>query len=207
MNAVAVDEVSEAAIARGGMTIWLTGLPSAGKSTIARLVEDALRQAGQPVEVLDGDVVRTYLSRGLGFSREDRDENIRRIGFVASLLARNGVTVLVAAISPYRGARDEVRALHGEGHFQEVYVATPVSVCAERDVKGLYAGQRAGKVKGLTGVDDPYEAPLSPELIIEAHRETAQQSAYRVLELIASLSDGAAISSRTPARLGIGSAE
>jgi len=167
-----------------GRTIWLTGLPSAGKSTIAEIVATELRGRGERVEVLDGDIVRTYLSKGLGFSKEDRDENIRRIGFVASLLARNGVKCVVAAISPYREVRDEVRALHGAGEFLEVHVATPVAVCAERDVKGLYAKQRAGELKGLTGVDDPYEAPSDPELRIDAHLETATESAERVLSLV-----------------------
>ena len=164
-----------------GKTLWLTGLPSAGKSTIAELVAAALRDQGERVEVLDGDIVRQYLSKGLGFSKEDRDENIRRIGFVASMLARNGVKVIVAAISPYRDVRDEVRALHGPGEFLEIHVATPVDVCAERDVKGLYAKQRAGEMKGLTGVDDPYEEPLDPELRLDAHLESAAQSAERVL--------------------------
>lgn len=167
-----------------GRTVWLTGLPSAGKSTIAELVAGDLLAEGERVEVLDGDVVRTYLSKGLGYSKEDRDENIRRIGFVASLLARNGVKVLVAAISPYRAVRDEVRVLHGPGEFLEVHVATPVEVCAERDVKGLYAKQRAGELKGLTGVDDPYEPPHEPELRIQAHEETARESADRVLALL-----------------------
>ncbi len=167
-----------------GRTIWLTGLPSAGKSTIAELVAAELLRRGTRVEVLDGDVVRTYLSKGLGFSKADRDENIRRIGFVASLLARNGVSVIVAAISPYRAIRDEVRGLHRPGEFLEVHVATPLDVCSDRDVKGLYSKYRAGEIKGLTGVDDPYEPPPNPELRIPAHRETPHQSAARVLALI-----------------------
>jgi adenylylsulfate kinase len=142
------------------------------------------------VEVLDGDVVRTYLSKGLGFSREDRDENIRRIGFVASLLSRHGVTVIVAAISPYGAVRDEVRRLHGPGEFFEVYVATPIDVCVVRDVKGLYARQRSGELKGLTGVDDPYEPPEHPELRIPAHLETPRESADRVLALLAKMPSG-----------------
>ena len=167
-----------------GLTVWFTGLPSAGKTTIAHALEKRLVDEGLKVEILDGDVARTHLTKGLGFSKEDRDENIRRIGFVASLLARNGVKVLVAAISPYRAVRDEVRALHGPGEFFEIHVATPVEVCADRDVKGLYAKQRAGEMKGLTGVDDPYEEPLQPELRIEAHTETAEASADRVLALL-----------------------
>jgi adenylylsulfate kinase len=168
-----------------GLTVWLTGLPSAGKSTIAELVASELRAAGESrVEILDGDVVRTHLSKGLGFSREDRDENIRRIGFVAGLLARNGVTVLVAVVSPYQQARDEARAMHAVGAFLEVHVATPVEVCSVRDVKGLYQKQRDGVLKGLTGVDDPYEQPPRPELRISTEEETAEKSARRVLDLI-----------------------
>ena len=170
-----------------GVTVWLTGLPSAGKSTIAELVAQELRTFDKKrVEILDGDVVRLHLSKGLGFSKDDRDENIRRIGFVASLLARNGVTVLVAVVSPYREARDMVRAMHdGEG-FLEVHVATPVEVCAERDVKGLYQKQREGAMHGLTGVDDPYEPPLEPELRVWTQDETPMRSADRVLRLIRS---------------------
>lgn len=168
-----------------GLTVWLTGLPSAGKTTIAGIVADQLRAAGEKtVEVLDGDVVRTHLSKGLGFSKEDRDENIRRIGFVASMLARNGVTVLVAVISPYREARDDARAMHAPGTFLEVHVATPVEVCAERDVKGLYQKQREGLLRGLTGVDDPYEEPRYPELVLQTEDETPERSAERVLTLI-----------------------
>ncbi len=168
-----------------GLTVWLTGLPSAGKSTIAELVADELRAGGErAVEVLDGDTVRTHLSKGLGFSKEDRDENIRRIGFVAAMLARHGVTVLVAVVSPYRETRDAVRAMHGGDGFLEVHVATPVEVCAERDVKGLYRKQREGTLRGLTGVDDPYEAPLAPELRIWTDEEAPHRSAERVMNLI-----------------------
>jgi adenylylsulfate kinase len=168
-----------------GLTVWLTGLPSAGKSTIAELVAEELRGCGDPgVEILDGDVVRTHLSKGLGFSKDDRDENIRRIGFVASLLARQGVTVLVAVVSPYEGARQEARAMHEPGSFLEVHVATPVEICAERDVKGLYRKQRDGTLRGLTGVDDPYEPPSSPELRLSTENEAPHRSAERVLKLI-----------------------
>jgi adenylylsulfate kinase len=141
-----------------GATVWLTGLPSAGKSTIAAGVAELLREAGQAVEVLDGDVVRGNVTRDLGFSRADREENVRRIGFVAQLLARHGVFVLVPVIAPYAASRDAVRAAHAAAgvDFAEVYVATPVGVCSERDVKGLYAKQRAGELRNLTGVDDPY---------------------------------------------------
>jgi adenylylsulfate kinase len=144
-----------------GLTVWLTGLPSAGKSTIAELVAEELRGGGESkVEVLDGDVVRTHLSKGLGFSKEDRDENIRRV------------------------ARDTVRAMHDGDGFLEVHVAAPVEVCSERDVKGLYRKQREGTMRGLTGVDDPYEAPTTPELRIWTHEETPRMSAERVLKLI-----------------------
>jgi adenylylsulfate kinase len=164
-------------------TVWLTGLPSAGKTTIARAVEKRLLDEGRKVEVLDGDVVRTHLTKGLGFSREDRDENVRRIGFVADLLSRNGVIVLASVISPYRSVRDELRELH-QGRFVEVYVSTPVEVCSERDVKGLYAKQRAGEISGLTGVDDPYEPPLEPELTIPTHELTVDEAVERVLEVL-----------------------
>ena len=158
-----------------GLTVWLTGLPSAGKTTIAHALEKRLLAAGHRVEVLDGDVVRTHLTRGLGFSREDREENVRRIGFVAHLLSRNGVVVVASVISPYRAVRDELRELHA-GRFFEVHVATPVEVCAERDVKGLYAKQRAGELTGLTGVDDPYEPPLHPEAVIHTEQQTLDES-------------------------------
>jgi adenylylsulfate kinase len=162
----------------GGATIWLTGLPSAGKSTIANGVAARLRLERCGVEVLDGDIIRENLSRGLGYSREDRAINIRRIGFVAEMLARNGVIVLVAAIAPHADVRDQVRASHvgGGTPFVEVYVSTPVEVAGERDVKGLYARQRAGEVQGLTGVDDPYEAPESPDLEIPSHAQSVDES-------------------------------
>ncbi len=158
-----------------GLTVWLTGLPSAGKTTIAHALEKRLLVEGHRVEVLDGDVLRTHLTRGLGFSREDREENVRRIGFVAHLLSRNGVVVVVSVISPYRAVRDELRELHA-GRFFEVHVATPVDICAERDVKGLYARQRAGEITGLTGVDDPYEPPLQPEVVLHTEDQTVDQN-------------------------------
>jgi adenylylsulfate kinase len=166
-----------------GLTVWFTGLPSAGKTTVAHALEKRLLDGGHKVEVLDGDVVRTHLTKGLGFSKEDRDENIRRIGFVANLLSRNGVVVLASVISPYREVRDEVRALHGDRFF-EVYVSTSVEVCSERDVKGLYAKQRAGELKGLTGVDDPYEAPLAPELVVPTHEQTLEESVELVWQAL-----------------------
>ncbi len=170
-----------------GATVWLTGLPSAGKTTIARALAVRLRALGRRVEVLDGDELRTHLTAGLGFSRADRDTNVLRVGFVARLLARNGVTVLVPVIAPYAAARREVRAAHEAGAvaFAEVHVATPVEVCAERDVKGLYAKQRAGALTGLTGIDDPYEIPESPELRLDTEGSTVEESAEKVLAALA----------------------
>ena len=168
-----------------GITVWFTGLPSAGKTTVADLVGARLAEQGRPVEVLDGDVVRAHLSRGLGFSRADRDENIRRIGYVAGLLCGHGVTVLVSAISPYRAVRDEVRAAIGQvGEFVEVHVAADLATCRARDVKGLYARQARGELRGLTGVDDPYEPPLAPELILDTAAEPPEVSAAQVLALL-----------------------
>jgi adenylylsulfate kinase len=158
-----------------GLTVWLTGLPCAGKTTIANGLAARLAQAGYPVEVLDGDCVRKVLSQELGYSREDRDRNVRRVGWVAELLSRHGVVVICALVSPYRSTRDEVRASLG-GRFFEVLVAAPASVCAARDVKGLYARQSAGKMHGLTGVDDPYEPPLHPELVVHSHVQTVEES-------------------------------
>ena len=150
-----------------------------GKSTIARIVEAQLRGRGKQVEVLDGDEVREHLSRGLGFSREDRDTNIRRIGYVAKLLTRNGIVSITAAISPYRETRDEVRAAIGQ--FVEVYVRTPLEVCAERDIKGLYKKALVGEIAHFTGVSDPYEAPITPEITVETVGRTPEQSAAEVL--------------------------
>jgi len=160
----------------GGVTIWFTGLPSSGKTTLAHALAKRLADEGYDrVEVLDGDLAREHLTKGLGFSREDRAENVRRIGWVASLLARNGVVVLASVISAYRDDRDAVREMHGE-RFVEVHVATPLDVCAERDVKGLYAKQRAGELTGLTGVDDPYEPPLRPEVVVPTHQQSVDES-------------------------------
>jgi adenylylsulfate kinase len=163
-----------------GFTLWFTGLSGAGKTTIADIVERELRERFGRVEVLDGDIVRTNLSKGLGFSREDRDTNILRIGFVADLLTRNGVGVIVSAISPYKEARDQVRHSIGEG-FIEVFVDAPLEVCAERDVKGLYAKAFSGEIEHFTGVSDPYEPPAAPELHIKTTEEEPQESARRVL--------------------------
>jgi adenylylsulfate kinase len=168
-----------------GVTVWFTGLPSAGKTTIANLVGERLAEGGRPVEVLDGDVIRRHLSRGLGFSKADRDENIRRIGYVAGLLTGHGVTVLVSAVSPYRAVRDELRTTIGRvGGFLEVHVATDLATCRARDVKGLYARQARGELRGLTGVDDPYEPPLAPELVLDTAVEPPEASAHRVLALL-----------------------
>jgi adenylylsulfate kinase len=170
-----------------GATVWLTGLPSAGKTTIARAVAEALRAGGHRVELLDGDEVRRGLTADLGFSPVDRDANVRRIGFVASLLARNGVKVLVPVIAPYRASRDAVRVVHEHAGtpYLEIHVATPVETCAERDVKGLYAKQRAGELSGLTGVDDPYEEPLSPEIRLDTRDRSLDEAVAVVLEALA----------------------
>lgn len=162
-----------------GVTVWFTGLSGAGKSTISRAVETWLKTYEYKVEILDGDVVRQNLTKGLGFSKEDRDENIRRIGFVAHLLTRNQVIVLVSAISPYRAVRQEVR--ERIGNFVEVYVNAPLEVCEQRDVKGLYKKARAGEIKSFTGIDDPYEPPLNPEVECRTHLETLEESVFKVL--------------------------
>jgi adenylylsulfate kinase len=166
-----------------GFTLWFTGLSGAGKTTISRIVEEQLRDRGSKVEVLDGDVVRENLSKGLGFSKEDRDTNIRRIAFVADLLSRNGVPVITAAISPYRELRDEARELMGE-RFIEVFVKASVEVCAERDVKGLYEKAFRGEIKEFTGVSDPYEPPLNPELVLDTEHDSADEDAAKVLSLL-----------------------
>ncbi|MFF3705021.1 adenylyl-sulfate kinase [Streptomyces phaeochromogenes] len=170
-----------------GATIWLTGLPSAGKTTIAYELAGRLREEGHRVEVLDGDEIRTFLTAGLGFSREDRHTNVQRIGFLADLLARNGVKTLVPVIAPYSDSREAVRKRHqaSGAAYLEVHVATPVEVCSERDVKGLYAKQAAGEISGLTGVDDPYEEPESPDLRIESHNQSVQESAAALHALLA----------------------
>ena len=163
-----------------GFTIWFTGLSGAGKSTVSEMVEKELRRRRVKVEVLDGDVVRTHLSKGLGFSKEDRDTNIRRIGWVCEVLSRNGVCAIAAAISPYRDISDEIRAKIQ--HFVEVYVQAPIEVLADRDVKGLYKKALAGEIKGFTGVDDPYEPPLHPEVTCYSDgRETPEESAAKVV--------------------------
>ncbi len=166
-----------------GATVWLTGLPSAGKTTLATALGLRLER---PVEVLDGDEVREFLSKGLGFSREDRDTNVLRIGWVAAGLAKHGVLVLASVISPFAETRDRVRALHekrGAG-FLEIHVATPVEVCSQRDVKGLYAKQAAGELAGLTGVDAPYEVPTRPDAVVHTHEQTLDESVAQLLALL-----------------------
>jgi adenylyl-sulfate kinase len=170
---------------RKGFTVWFTGLSGAGKTTLARLIEAELKSRGHRVEVLDGDIIRTNLSKGLGFSKEDRDTNIRRIGFVCNLLARNDVVAIAAAISPYRDVRDEVR--RDTGSFVEVFVRCPLDVLSERDVKGLYKKALAGEIHNFTGVDDPYEEPVSPEVTVETDRETPDQSAARIINKLEEL--------------------
>ena len=175
-------------------TIWFTGLSGSGKTTISTEVAKILRQRGSRVEVLDGDIVRQNLTRDLGFSRTDRDENIRRIGFVAHLLTRNGVVVLVSAISPYRDVRQEVRNKIGS-NFIEVYVNAPLSTCEDRDVKGLYKRVRKGEIKFFTGIDDPYEPPLKPEVECFTDQEEIDQSVAKVLESLDALYSSVSISS------------
>ncbi len=165
-----------------GFCLWFTGLSGAGKSTVAEVVVDELRRRGHRVELLDGDEVRENLSKGLGFSKEDRDTNIRRVGWVAAVLARNGVVAVTAAISPYREIRDEVRAQID--HFVEVFVDTPIEVCEERDTKGLYAKARTGEILQFTGVSDPYEPPLAPEVRVVTHDRAVAASAAQVLSYL-----------------------
>ncbi len=166
-------------MANVGFTIWFTGLSGAGKSTLSVILQQRLVAYGRNVEILDGDIVRTHLSKGLGFSKEDRDTNIKRIAFVCGLLTRNGVANISAAIAPYREARAWAR--NEIGNFVEVYVKCPLEVCRERDVKGLYKLADEGKLKGFTGVDDPYEEPEYPELVVETDKETPDLSVQRVL--------------------------
>ena len=163
-----------------GFTIWFTGLSCSGKSTLSRILETELRKRGRTkIEILDGDVVRTNLSKGLGFGKEDRDINIKRIGFVCKLLTRNGVVAIAAAISPYRSVRDYNRK--EIGNFVEVYCKCPLEVCVKRDVKGLYKKALAGEIKNYTGVDDPYEEPLNPEVILETDQETHEESVAKII--------------------------
>jgi adenylylsulfate kinase len=178
-------ELSMAKRSDRGFVVWLTGLSGAGKTTIGQALVPELRAAGRKVELLDGDVVRTHLTKGLGFSREDRDTNVARIAFVAHLLARNGVAVVVAAISPYRAAREAARSLVGD--FVEIHVAPPIEACIERDTKGLYKKALAGEIDRFTGVSDPYEPPTSPELVIDTAKVDLQASVVRVKQKLAEL--------------------
>jgi adenylylsulfate kinase len=166
-----------------GFCLWFTGLSGSGKTTITTQLVKELRRRETKLEVLDGDVVRENLSKGLGFSKEDRDTNIRRIAFVANLLSRNGVPVITAAISPYREIRDEARALM-DGRFIETYVEASVEVCEERDVKGLYAKARSGEIKEFTGVSDPYEPPENPEIVIDTEQQSPEESAQQILRYL-----------------------
>lgn len=163
-----------------GFTLWFTGLSGSGKSTIAERVALRLERKGIPVEILDGDIVRTHLSKGLGFSREDRDENIKRVGFVCQLLTRHGVVAVASVISPYREAREYNR--HKIRNFVEVYTRCPVEVCAQRDIKGLYQKAINGEIKGFTGVDDPYEPPLNPEVVCKTDVESVEESVDKVIK-------------------------
>jgi adenylylsulfate kinase len=166
-----------------GFTLWFTGLSGAGKTTITNLLVKELHERGSKIEVLDGDIVRENLSKGLGFSKEDRDINIRRIAFVADLLSRNDVPVITAAISPYRALREEARGVM-DGRFVEVYVKASVEACEERDVKGLYAKARAGEIKEFTGVSDPYEPPDNPEIVVETETQSPEESAQQILDYL-----------------------
>ena len=167
------------------MIVWLTGLPCSGKTTLGLALTERLRTRDWRAEFLDGDVIRRELWRDLGFSKADREENIRRIGFVASLLARNGVIAVVSAVSPYRAARDRVR--RESGAFLEVYVNAPLAVCEQRDVKGMYHKARAGELPGFTGVDDPYEAPLAPEVECRTDLESIEESLAKIMAKAAQL--------------------
>lgn len=169
-----------------GFTIWFTGLSCSGKTTISKKVEEKLRERGyDKIEILDGDIIRTNLSKGLGFSKEDRDENIKRIGFVCKLLSKNGIIAIAAAISPYRETRELIRK--EIKNFVEVYCKCPMEVCIQRDVKGLYKKALKGEIKNYTGIDDPYEEPINPEIILMTDKETPEESANKVIEKLENL--------------------
>src|SRR5215471_16610821 len=177
-----LEESASRVAAQRGLTVWFTGLSGAGKTTICRAVATELLAQGLQVEVIDGDVIRNHLCKDLGFSKHDRDENIRRIAFVAQLLTRNGTIVLVSAISPYREGRDGARRSIGD--FLEVYVSTPLSVCEVRDPKDLYKKARSGKIHGFTGIDDPYEPPLSAEITCNTDLESTRESSSKVVTAV-----------------------
>jgi len=187
---------------RQGVCIWFTGLSASGKSSTAEVLERLVLEQGRRVTLLDGDVVRTHLSKGLGFSKEDRDMNIRRIGFVASEIVRHGGFVICAAISPYRAIRDEVRSMLEEGRFIEVHVDTPLEVCEQRDPKGLYAKARQGLLAGFTGIDDPYEPPLQAEITLDTVANSQEENARLILDLLIQrgLMDGQIIAPSLAAR-------
>ncbi|MEB3343293.1 adenylyl-sulfate kinase [Okeania sp.] len=168
-----------------GFILWFTGLSGAGKTTISKVVAEKLKERGRNVEILDGDIVRENLSKGLTFSKEDRDINVRRIGFVAHLLSRNGAVAITAAISPYKAIRNEIRAM--DENFIEVYINAPLAVCEQRDVKGLYARARAGEIKNFTGIDDPYEAPENPEITCYTDNETLEESVAHIISSLEKL--------------------
>ena len=168
----------------GGFCVWFTGLSGSGKTTTAEVLLGKLTALGRVVTYLDGDVVRTHLSKGLGFSRADRDTNILRIGFVASEIVRHGGAVITAAISPYRATREEVRRMVGSEHFIEVFVDTPLEVCEQRDVKGMYAKARRGELSTFTGIDDPYEPPVNPEIRLDTVQVSVEENAGRIVEYL-----------------------
>jgi sulfate adenylyltransferase len=180
---------------RQGICVWFTGLSGSGKSTTAEVLTVLLQEHGRQVTVLDGDVVRTHLSKGLGFSKEDRDTNILRIGFVAAEIVRHGGVCICAAVSPYRATRDAVRSMVNDDRFVEIFVDTPLEVCEARDVKGLYAKARRGEITGFTGIDDPYEPPLAPEITLDTVAMTPEQNARRILDYL--LAQGFALEQRT----------
>ena len=168
-----------------GVCVWLTGLSGSGKTSTADALATLIRESGRPVSLFDGDVIRTHLSAGLGFSKEDRDTNVRRVGFVASEIVRHGGVVVCALISPYETVRAEVRRMVGDGQFVEVFVNTPLDVCESRDVKGMYARARRGEITGFTGVDDPYEPPTHPEIELDTVDHTLHDNVHRVLDYLA----------------------
>jgi adenylylsulfate kinase len=176
-------------LGNGGVTLWFTGLPCSGKTTIAELVKTELERQGLPVELLDGDEIRKHFSAGVGFSREDRSNHLKRVAYLCHLLSKHGVVVLASFVSPYRENRDYARQLIGD-RFAEIFVDTPLEECIRRDVKGMYKKALAGAIKEFTGISDPYEPPLKAELILKTAKESPQQSAQQVLETLDEMKDG-----------------